>query len=59
MQGSIGRSWDQILEEYEKPTRYFLRIEKRNAQAKIISEIRDENIVFTKPYDIMKCCREF
>ena len=57
MQGSIVRSREQILEEYEKPTRYFLRIDKRNAKAKIISEIRDENIVFTKPNDIMKCCR--
>ena len=59
MQGSIVRSREQILEEYEKPTRYFLRIEKQNAKAKIISEIRDENIVYTKPNDIMKCCREF
>ena len=48
----------QILEECEKPTRYFLRIEKRNAKAKIISEIRDENIVFTQ-HHIIKCCRDF
>ena len=36
-----------------------LRREKRNAKAKVIGEIRDGNIVFTEPTDIMKCCREF
>ena len=34
-------------------------MEKRNAKAKVISEIRDGNILFTEPNDIMKCCREF
>ena len=53
------RSREKILDEGEKPTRYFLRIQKRNAKAKVISEIRDGNIVFTEPNDIMKCCREF
>ena len=38
------RSPEQILDEGEKPTRPFLRIEKRNAKAKVISEIGDGNI---------------
>ena len=59
LQGSIVRSRVQILEEYEKPTRHFLRIEKRNAKAKMISEIREGNNIFTNPNDIMKCCRDF
>ena len=54
LQGSIMRSREKILDEGEKPTRYFLRIEKQNAKAKVISEIRDGNIGFTEPNDIMK-----
>ena len=53
------RSREQILDEGEKPTRNFLRIEKRNAKAKVINEIRDGNIGFTEPNDIMKSCRDF
>ena len=34
-------------------------MEKRNAKANVISEIRDGNVFFTEPNDIMKCCREF
>ena len=53
------RSRVQILEEYKKPTRHFLTIEKRNAKAKIISEITEGNNIITNPNDIMKCCRDF
>ena len=56
LQGSIVRSREKILDEGKKPTRYFFRIEKRNAKAKVISE---DNIVFTELNDIMKRCREF
>ena len=45
LQRSIVRSRDKILDEGEKPTRYFLRMEKRNAKAKDISEIRYGNIL--------------
>ena len=34
-------------------------MEKQNAKAKVISEIRDGNILFTEPNDIMKYYREF
>ena len=59
LQGYIVRSCEHISDEGENPTRYFLRIENRNAKTKVISEIREGNIVFTEPDDIIKCCREF
>ena len=38
LQGSIVRTQEKILDEGEKPTRYLLRIEKRNAKAKVIKK---------------------
>ena len=57
--GSVIRSRVQFIETYEKPNRFFLRTEKSNAKNRLISEIKQDDVMLKDPNDIMKACRDF
>ena len=57
--GSVIRSRVQFVESYEKPNRFFLRTEKKNAKNRIITEIQQNNVTLKDPHQIMTACRDF
>ena len=58
--GSVIRSRAQFVENYEKPNRYFLRVEKSHAKNKCILQLKNNNDdVITDPQQIMDACRDF
>ena len=56
---SVIRSRVHLIETYEKPNRFFLRTEKSNAKNRLISEIKQDDVMLKDPNDIMKACRDF
>ena len=57
--GIILRSQTQWVEEGEKNTSYFLRIEKQNFCNKLITKIKTEKEVITNPKDILEEGRKY
>ena len=57
--GIIQRSKAQRVEESEKNTSYFHRLEKQNFCNKLITEIKTENEVITNPKDILEEGRKY
>ena len=57
--GSVLRSRVQSIETYEKPNMFFLRTEKNNAKNRLISEIKQDDVMLKDPHDITKVCRDF
>ena len=58
--GSVIRSRAQFVENYEKPNRYFLRVEKSHAKNKCIMQLENNNDeMITDPQQIMDACRDF
>ena len=57
--GIILRSKAQWVEEGEKNTSYFLRLEKQNFCNKLITKIKTENEVITNPKDILEEGRKY
>ena len=52
--GNILRSKSQWVEEGEKNTAYFLRLEKQNYCNKLITKIQKEDKIITNPVDILE-----
>ena len=59
LQGVMVRTRVRTLDEYEKPTRFFLRIEHKNAKAKNIKQIQVDNKMITQPNEIIQEVRKF
>ena len=58
--GSVIRSRAQYVENYEKPNRYFLRVEKAHAKNKCILQLKNNNDeMISDPQKIMEACRDF
>lgn len=57
--GSKVRSKINILENEEKPSNYFNKMEKRNSNKKTIKEIECNNQMYTESLDILNCFRDF
>ena len=57
--GSRIRSKVEILEDEEKPSNYFNKMEKRHAKKKTINTIEHNGQKFTETKDILNCFRDF
>ena len=57
--GALLRSKVQILEQGEKPTRYFLQLEKKVAKSKMITEVRANGNQYFDSDDIIREVRGF
>ena len=59
-EGAMIRTRAKLLEQGEKPTRYFLQMEKTVAKSKLIREVKmGENRVITEPAGIIREVRNF
>ena len=59
IKGAMVRTRAQILEQGEKPTRYFLQLEKKIAKSKLITEVKIGENIITEPLGIIKEVRGF
>ena len=57
--GSVIRSRARCLDEGEKSSRYFLRLERAHARSKLITELRVGGAVLTQPAELIEACRTF
>ena len=59
LNGSFIRSRVQFIENYDKPTRFFLRTERQHAKNRTITEIRQQDKTYTDSNSIINMCRQF
>ena len=60
MRGHLIRSRSEIMADWEKPSKYFLNLEKRNYVNKTILELKTENgNKINDSYEILKLQKEF
>ena len=59
IKGSMIRTKAQQLEHGEKPTRYFLQLEKKLSKSKLITEIKNGDKIFKEPHGIIREVRKF
>ena len=59
MFGSKIRAKVEILENEEKPSNYFCKVEQQKSKNKTISEIKVDDVSYTKSKDILNCFKSF
>ena len=59
IKGAMVRTRAQTLEQGEKPTRYFLQLEKRIAKSKLITEVKIGENIIKEPLGIIREVRSF